>query len=75
MDKRTVNFSNLEEQPGDEDVRWFTYDTRLHRPLQQVSCYLTHTTHETHRIIRDNLKETPIYGGWVDSKGPRYCLV
>ncbi len=38
-----------------------------------MSCYLTHTTAETHRLIRENLQETPIYGGWVDSKGPRYC--
>ena len=53
---------------GDEDVRWFSYDTRVHVPLTQVSCYLTHTTPETHRLIRENLQETPIYGGWVDSK-------
>ena len=38
-----------------------------------MSCYLTRTTAETHTIIRDNLAETPVYGGWVDSKGPRYC--
>ena len=73
VDKRTVDFSLLEEQAGDEEVRWFSYDTRVHVPLVQESCYLTHTTPETHRLIRENLKETPIYGGWVDSKGPRYC--
>ena len=38
-----------------------------------MNCYLTRTTAETHAIIRDNLAETPVYGGWVDSKGPRYC--
>ena len=38
-----------------------------------MSCYLTRTTAETHAIIRDNLAETPVYGGWVDSTGPRYC--
>jgi tRNA uridine 5-carboxymethylaminomethyl modification enzyme len=73
VDKRTVDFSRLEEQAGDEEPRWFSYDTRVHVPLVQESCYLTHTTQETHRLIRENLKETPIYGGWVDSKGPRYC--
>ncbi|GAX75540.1 hypothetical protein CEUSTIGMA_g2983.t1 [Chlamydomonas eustigma] len=73
VDKRTVDFNRLEEQPGDEEERWFSYDTRVHIPREQVSCHLTHTTAETHRLIRENLKETPIYGGWVDSKGPRYC--
>ena len=40
---------------------------------QQMPCHLTRTTPETHRLIQDNLEETPVYGGWVDSKGPRYC--
>jgi tRNA U34 5-carboxymethylaminomethyl modifying enzyme MnmG/GidA len=44
---------------------------RVERP--QIPCYLTRTTAETHELIRTNLKETPIYGGWVDAKGPRYC--
>ncbi|PRW33833.1 tRNA uridine(34) 5-carboxymethylaminomethyl synthesis enzyme isoform A [Chlorella sorokiniana] len=73
VDKRTVDFSGLEEQPGDDDVRWFSFDPAVHRPRQQLSCYLTHTTAETHRILRENLHETPVYGGWVDAKGPRYC--
>ncbi|KAG1661080.1 hypothetical protein FOA52_004542 [Chlamydomonas sp. UWO 241] len=79
VDRRSINFSALEEQPGDPDERWFSYDERVHVPLEQVSCHLTHTTAETHRLIRDNLKETPIYGGWVDFQGPallsgpRYC--
>ena len=38
-----------------------------------MPCHLTRTTPETHRLIQDNLEETPVYGGWVDSKGPRYC--
>lgn len=45
----------------------------MHVTRPQLSCYLTHTTAETHHLIRENLKETPIYGGWMDSKGPRYC--
>ena len=73
VDRRSIDFSGLEEQPGDEDLRWFSFDTRGHIPRAQMSCYLTHTTAETHRILRDNLHETPVYGGWVDAKGPRYC--
>jgi tRNA uridine 5-carboxymethylaminomethyl modification enzyme len=73
VDRRSIDFSNLEEQPGDEDLRWFSFDTAVHIPRPQLSCYLTHTTAETHRILRDNLHETPVYGGWVDAKGPRYC--
>ncbi|EFN57135.1 hypothetical protein CHLNCDRAFT_30521, partial [Chlorella variabilis] len=73
VDKRTVNFAGLEEQPGDEEVRWFSFDPAVHRPRPQLPCHLTHTTAETHRILRDNLHETPVYGGWLDAKGPRYC--
>ena len=75
IDRRSVDFTILEEQPGDEDVRWFSFDP-MNRPLSprsQIPCYLTHTTAETHKILRDNLQETPVYGGWVDAKGPRYC--
>ena len=73
IDKRTVDFSVMEEQPGDEDLRWFSFDPSAHKVRDQLSCWLTHTTLETHKLLRDNLHETPIYGGWVDSKGPRYC--
>ncbi|KAI3434998.1 hypothetical protein D9Q98_003050 [Chlorella vulgaris] len=73
VDRRTINFGGLEEQPGDEEVRWFSFDPAVHVPRPQLSCYLTHTGPETHRILRDNLHETPVYGGWVDAKGPRYC--
>jgi len=73
IDKRTVDYGGLEEQPGDEDLRWFSFDRAAHKVRDQVSCWLTHTSAETHRILRENLHETPIYGGWVDSKGPRYC--
>ncbi|KAG2499107.1 hypothetical protein HYH03_002692 [Edaphochlamys debaryana] len=73
IDSRTVDFSRLETQPGDDEERWFSFDPEVHVPREQMSCYLTRTTSETHRLIKENLKETPIYGGWVDSKGPRYC--
>ncbi|KXZ56465.1 hypothetical protein GPECTOR_1g416 [Gonium pectorale] len=73
IDARTVDFSVLEPQPGDDEERWFSFDPEVHVPREQMSCYLTRTTADTHKLIRDNLHETPIYGGWVDSKGPRYC--
>ncbi|GLI68765.1 hypothetical protein VaNZ11_013256 [Volvox africanus] len=73
IDSRTVDFSILEPQPGEAEDRWFSFDPEVHLARPQMSCYLTRTTAETHRLIRENLKETPIYGGWVDSKGPRYC--
>jgi tRNA uridine 5-carboxymethylaminomethyl modification enzyme len=73
VDKRTVDFSGLEEQPGDEDVRWFSTDASSHIERPQLPCHLTRTTALTHTIIRENLHETPVYGGWVDAAGPRYC--
>ncbi|GMH36165.1 hypothetical protein BSKO_04033 [Bryopsis sp. KO-2023] len=73
VDKRTVDFSSLEPQPGDEDLRWFSFDDRVHRPRDQLTCYLTRTTSETHQIINENLRESPTYGGQVESMGPRYC--
>ncbi|MGB7250698.1 MAG: tRNA uridine-5-carboxymethylaminomethyl(34) synthesis enzyme MnmG, partial [Phormidesmis sp.] len=73
VDKRSVDYRKLEEQPGDVDVRWFSFDPAVWQPRQQVPCYMTRTTAATHKIIRDNLELSPVYGGWVDSKGPRYC--
>jgi tRNA uridine 5-carboxymethylaminomethyl modification enzyme len=73
VDRRSIDFSNLEPQPGDEEVRWFSFDPAVWQEKPQENCYLTRTTAETHRIIRENLHLSPVYGGWVDSKGPRYC--
>jgi tRNA uridine 5-carboxymethylaminomethyl modification enzyme len=73
VDRTTVDFSAMLPQPGDNPVSWFTFDTRLHIPREQMSCYLTHTNEATHKLIRDNLHESPQYGGWVSSAGPRYC--
>ena len=73
VDKRSVDYSNLEIQPGDEEVGWFSFDPDVWVEREQVPCYLTRTTAETHRIIRENLHLSPVYGGWVDAKGPRYC--
>ena len=73
VDKRSVDYSKLEEQPGDEDVRWFSFDPEAWQAREQIPCYMTRTTAKTHQIVRDNLELSPVYGGWVDSKGPRYC--
>ncbi len=73
VDKRSLDYSKLEPQPGDEEVRWFSFDPDVWVEREQMPCYLTRTTTETHRIIRENLHLSPVYGGWVEAKGPRYC--
>ncbi|XP_051134373.1 uncharacterized protein LOC127253700 isoform X2 [Andrographis paniculata] len=73
VDCRTVDFSGLEPQHGDEEVNWFSFDPNYHITREQMCCYLTRTTKKTHQLIKDNLHETPTYGGWVEAKGPRYC--
>ncbi|CAD5916093.1 tRNA uridine 5-carboxymethylaminomethyl modification enzyme MnmG [Planktothrix agardhii] len=73
VDKRSVDYSKLEPQPGDTEVRWFSFDPEVQIEREQMCCHLTRTTAETHRIIRENLHLSPVYGGWVDAKGPRYC--
>lgn len=73
VDRRSVNFSILEPQPPDPEVRWFSFDPEAWVEREQMNCHLTRTTAETHRIIRENLHLSPVYGGWVDAKGPRYC--
>ncbi|CAH9127936.1 unnamed protein product [Cuscuta epithymum] len=73
VDCRTVDFSKLDPQYGDEAVSWFSFDPDFHIEREQMCCHLTHTTKRTHQLIRDNLHETPTYGGWVEAKGPRYC--
>ncbi|MDA0267200.1 MAG: tRNA uridine-5-carboxymethylaminomethyl(34) synthesis enzyme MnmG [Cyanobacteria bacterium] len=73
VDRRSINFDVLDPQPGDTEVRWFSFDPEVWQARPQLPCHLTRTTAETHQIIRDNLHLSPVYGGWVDSKGPRYC--
>ncbi|KAI3946774.1 hypothetical protein MKW98_003337 [Papaver atlanticum] len=73
IDSRTVDFSGLEPQHGDEEVSWFSFDPDFHIEREQMCCYLTRTTKVTHQLIEENLHETPTYGGWVEAKGPRYC--
>ncbi len=74
IDKRSIDFSNMEEQKGDEHVVPFSFSTDpKSMDKEQVSCYLTYTNEETHKIIRDNLDRSPIYAGVIEGTGPRYC--
>lgn len=73
VDKRSVDYSKMEVQPPDEEIRWFSFDPQAWVKREQMNCHLTRTTPETHRLIRENLHLSPVYGGWVDAKGPRYC--
>ncbi|NJM64808.1 MAG: tRNA uridine-5-carboxymethylaminomethyl(34) synthesis enzyme MnmG [Leptolyngbyaceae cyanobacterium CRU_2_3] len=73
VDKRSVDYSHMEPQPPDEQVRWFSFDPTVWIEREQMNCYITRTTPETHKLIQDNLHLSPVYGGWVEAKGPRYC--
>lgn len=73
VDRRSVDYSKMEPQPPDPEVRWFSFDPNAWVEREQMNCYLTRTTAATHQLIRDNLHLSPIYGGFIDSKGPRYC--
>jgi tRNA uridine 5-carboxymethylaminomethyl modification enzyme len=73
VDKRSVDYRRMELQPPDSELRWFSFDPDVQIEREQMPCYITHTTAATHQLIRDNLHLSPVYGGWVDAKGPRYC--
>jgi len=74
MDKRSIDFSKMEEQMGDERVVPFSFSTDPDSiQKEQVSCWLTYTNEETHKIIRANLDRSPIYAGIIEGTGPRYC--
>jgi tRNA uridine 5-carboxymethylaminomethyl modification enzyme len=73
VDKRTVDYSKMEAQPPDLQDNWFSFDPTAWVQREQMNCYLTRTTATTHQIIRDNLHLSPVYGGFIDAKGPRYC--
>lgn len=72
VDGRTVDLSRLAEQKGDDVPRRFSYLSEP-VPRAQLSCWLTHTTEETHRLIRENLYRAPLYTGIIEGTGPRYC--
>ncbi len=74
MDKRSLDFSKMEEQVGDEKIIPFSFSTNpADIQRDQVSCYLTYTNEKTHDIIRNNLDRSPIYAGIIEGTGPRYC--
>ena len=74
MDKRSIDFSKMEEQFGDEKVVPFSFSTDPESvQKEQVSCWLTYTNEKTHEIIRANLDRSPIYAGIIEGTGPRYC--
>lgn len=74
MDKRSLDFSKMEEQFGDERIVPFSFSTNPEDvQIEQVSCYLTYTNEKTHEIIRANLDRSPIYAGIIEGTGPRYC--
>ena len=71
IDKRTIDFSNLSEQPGDSSL-YFSFTSRnLKRP--NISCWLTYTNERTHQVIRENLHRSPLFSGIIEGVGPRYC--
>ncbi len=74
VDKRSIDFSKMEEQFGDERVVPFSFSTDPESvQKEQVSCWLTYTNAETHRIIRENLDRSPLFSGVIEGTGPRYC--
>lgn len=74
VDKRSIDFSKLEEQKGDERIVPFSFSTDPESiQKEQVSCWLTYTNEETHKIIRENLDRSPLFSGAIEGTGPRYC--
>lgn len=72
VDKRTLDYSKMTIQPGDEELSFFSF--KPNRPIRKTyPCYLTRTTEETHEIIRANLDKSPMYQGLIHGVGPRYC--
>lgn len=74
VDKRSIDFSKMQEQLGDEEIVPFSFTTdpdEIQKP--QISCWLTYTNEKTHQIIRDNLDRSPLYSGMIEGTGPRYC--
>ena len=72
INRRSIDFSQMELQPGDETVEPFSFRTE-HKPYNEAVCYLTYTNEETHRIIKENLHRSPMYDGTISGVGPRYC--
>ena len=73
VDKRSIDFSQLTEQLGDDDNHQFSYLDTVQRQLKQMSCWITYTNQDTHNVLRSGLADSPLYNGQIQSIGPRYC--
>lgn len=73
IDKRSIRFDEMTEQPGDMDWHKFSYLDTVERPLKQMSCWITYTNPNTHDELRKGLKDSPLFNGQIKSIGPRYC--
>jgi tRNA uridine 5-carboxymethylaminomethyl modification enzyme len=73
IDSRTIDYSGLEEQPGDIPLPVFSFTGKAEDHPQQISCHITHTNEKTHEIIRCGLHRSPMYSGVIEGTGPRYC--
>ena len=73
VDKRSIDFSQMTEQLGDEDNHQFSYLDTVQRQLKQMSCWITYTNTQTHDVLRSGLADSPLYNGQIQSIGPRYC--
>ena len=73
IDKRSIHFSEMIEQTGDNDEHHFSYLDSVRRELKQMSCWITYTNPTTHEVLRSGLKDSPLYNGQIKSIGPRYC--
>ena len=73
LDGTTLNYDIMQEQPGDDPVPVFSFLGKRRDHPQQISCFITKTTEETHEIIRGSLDESPMYSGMIEGVGPRYC--
>ena len=73
VDKRSIDFSQLTEQLGDDDNHQFSYLDTVQRQLKQMSCWITYTNQQTHDVLRSGLADSPLYNGQIQSIGPRYC--
>jgi tRNA uridine 5-carboxymethylaminomethyl modification enzyme len=73
IDRRSLDFSQMNIQPGDVPVPVFSYLGHANQHPQQIPCHITHTTEQTHEVIRNNLHQSPMYAGMIEGIGPRYC--
>lgn len=71
--RRSIDFSQLERQDGDEDIQPFSFETNRYGLKNVTSCYIAYTNEETHQVIRDNIHRSPLYSGRIHGVGPRYC--